>query len=56
MIVKIKYKSGAIDVLYDVFSIEKRGFEIQIKISKKYIYTVRNFYADKIKSIDILKV
>jgi hypothetical protein len=56
MIVKIKYKSGAIDVLYDVFSIEKRGFEIQIKISKKYVYTVQNFYVDKIKSIDILKV
>lgn len=56
MIVKIKYKNGAIDLLYNVFSIEKRGFEIQIKISKNYIYTVQNFYTDKIKSIDILKV
>lgn len=56
MIVKIKYKNGEIDLLYDVFSIEKRGFEIQIKISKKFIYTVHNFGADKIKSIDILKV
>lgn len=56
MIVKIVYKNNNIELYYDIFNIEKYDFRIILKQQKKFTYKVFNLDADKIKSIEILKV
>lgn len=56
MIVKINFSNGETEIISDVFSIEKSEFELRIKKSYQYVYSVYNFEIDKIKSVKILKV
>ena len=56
MIVQINFSNGDKETIPDVFSIEKSDFELRIKKSKNYVYSVYNFETDKIKSVEILKV
>ena len=56
MIVKINFSNGETEIISDVFSIEKSDFELRIKKSKHYVYSVYNFETDKIKSVEVLKV
>ena len=56
MIVKINFSNGDTETIFDVFSIEKSDFDLRIKKSKHYVYTVYNYETDKIKSVEILKV
>ena len=56
MIVQINFSNGDTETISDVFSIEQSDFELRIKKSKHYVYSVYNFETDKIKSVEILKV
>lgn len=56
MIVKINFSNGDTETIFDVFSIEKSDFELRIKKSKHYVYSVYNYETNKIKSMEILKV
>lgn len=56
MIVKINFSNGETEIISDVFSIEKSDFELRIKKSHHYVYSVYNFETDKIKSVEIIKV
>lgn len=56
MIVKINFSNGETDIISDVYSIEKSDFELRIKKSHQYIYSIYNFEIEQIKSVEILKV